>query len=507
MADSYLPYQNPSTTDKKLDSESVSVGANDVERERVQIAGSGASEIAAVKNTDPASNAYGSVVRDPGLNSRIGEVQASPTANTVLDRLKALLTGIVLAAGSNLIGKVKLRNPGDTVDIGDSTNPVRTDPTGTTTQPVSASSLPLPSGAATSAKQDTGNTSLSNLETKIGEVQASPTSNTVLDRLKALLTGIVLAAGSNRIGKVTVRNSADGADIDPLSESDFDTKVGSLTEAAPASDTASSGLNGRLQRIAQRITSLIALVPAALTGSGNFKAALVEDTTSNKTVDLNKVAGAATDVNNGASGAGTQRVTIANDSTPIGALTEAAPASDTASSGLNGRLQRIAQRLTSLIALVPSALTGSGNFKAALVEDTTSNKSVNMAQVGGNNVDVNSGNKGNGTQRVVIATDQPALSTPMPTKETRASTPAQSSVAGSASSVSLLASNANRLGATIYNDSTVNLYVRLGSTASTSNFTVKLAPGDYYEVPFNYTGAIDGIWDSATGNARITELT
>lgn len=40
--------------------------------------------------------------------------------------------------------------------------------------------------------------------------------------------------------------------------------VGSLTEAAPASDTASSGLNGRLQRIAQRITSLIALVPAAL---------------------------------------------------------------------------------------------------------------------------------------------------------------------------------------------------------------------------------------------------
>lgn len=49
-----------------------------------------------------------------------------------------------------------------------------------------------------------------------------------------------------------------------LSESDFDTKTGSLTEAAPASDTASSGLNGRLQRIAQRLTSLIALLPSAL---------------------------------------------------------------------------------------------------------------------------------------------------------------------------------------------------------------------------------------------------
>lgn len=34
-------------------------------------------------------------------------------------------------------------------------------------------------------------------------------------------------------------------------------RIGSLSETAPATDTASSGLNGRLQRIAQRITSLI----------------------------------------------------------------------------------------------------------------------------------------------------------------------------------------------------------------------------------------------------------
>lgn len=42
------------------------------------------------------------------LATRIGEVQASPTSNTILDRLKALLTGIVLAAGTNVIGKVRL---------------------------------------------------------------------------------------------------------------------------------------------------------------------------------------------------------------------------------------------------------------------------------------------------------------------------------------------------------------------------------------------------------------
>jgi hypothetical protein len=42
------------------------------------------------------------------------------------------------------------------------------------------------------------------------------------------------------------------------------TRLGSVTETAPADDTASSGLNGRLQRIAQRITGLIALLPASL---------------------------------------------------------------------------------------------------------------------------------------------------------------------------------------------------------------------------------------------------
>lgn len=56
------------------------------------------------------------------------------------------------------------------------------------------------------------------------------------------------------------------------------TAAGSPTETAPATDTASSGLNGRLQRIAQRLTSLLSLIPAALTGSGNFKVAVVEQT-------------------------------------------------------------------------------------------------------------------------------------------------------------------------------------------------------------------------------------
>jgi hypothetical protein len=96
---------------------------------------------------------------------------------------------------------------------------------------------------------------------------------------------------------------------------------------------------------------------------------------------------------------------------------------------------------------------------------------------------------------------------PLIVKGQRSATAAQSSVASSATNVTLLASNASRLGATVYNDSTAVLYLKLGATASTSSYTIPLLPADYFEVPFGYTGIIDGIWASANGNARITELT
>lgn len=50
------------------------------------------------------------------VDDKLGEVQATPTANTLLGRLKDLLTGIVLSAGSAIIGKVGIdqTTPGTT---------------------------------------------------------------------------------------------------------------------------------------------------------------------------------------------------------------------------------------------------------------------------------------------------------------------------------------------------------------------------------------------------------
>lgn len=83
----------------------------------------------------------------------------------------------------------------------------------------------------------------------------------------------------------------------------------------------------------------------------------------------------------------------------------------------------------------------------------------------------------------------------------------ETNVASSASTVSLLISNPTRKQALFFNDSTQTLYLKLGTTASTSSYTVQVLAGGYYELPQPvYTGAIDGLWTSANGNARITEM-
>lgn len=89
----------------------------------------------------------------------------------------------------------------------------------------------------------------------------------------------------------------------------------------------------------------------------------------------------------------------------------------------------------------------------------------------------------------------------------RSTTAVKSSVGSATSSTTILALNANRKGATIFNDSTAILYLDLsGGTASSTSYSVQIAAGGYYEVPFGWSGLITGIWASVNGNARVTEF-
>ena len=174
---------------------------------------------------------------------------------------------------------------------------------------------------------------------------------------------------------------------------------------------------------------------------------------------------------------------------------------------------------------------------------TTVSTVTNLSQLWGTAISMNTGVRDAWTQRVTIATndvvpvtdnagsltvDAPvgtpvfvrlsdgatAISTlpvsiaaTVTTKETRSATPSQTSPSVTTASTSILASNANRLGATIYNDAGSTCFVKLGATASATSYSVQVAVGGYYEVPFQYTWAIDGIVSSGTATLRVTELT
>lgn len=223
----------------------------------------------------------------------------------------------------------------------------------------------------------------------------------------------------------------------------INTRVGIVTEAAPATDTASSGLNGRLQRVAQRLTSLIALVPAAL-GSAAAAASLA---VTQSTEDVARA----------------------------GIITETAPATDTASSGLNGRLQRIAQRLTSLIALVPAAL---GRLAAAA------------------------------SLSVTVSTEDKAVLDAISAPFVPTATATLTALASSTASAQLLASTAGRRGLILYNTDANAVLIKYGTTAAATSFTVRIDPDGYWEMPLPiYTGRIDAIWEAdGTGSLYATEL-
>lgn len=90
-----------------------------------------------------------------------------------------------------------------------------------------------------------------------------------------------------------------------------------------------------------------------------------------------------------------------------------------------------------------------------------------------------------------------------------ASTATVTSVNDSATNVTLKIANTSRKGLMITNDSSARLHIKLGATATTTDYTVSLTQHSYYEVPFGYTGNVDGIWasDPNDGGARVTELT
>ena len=147
-----------------------------------------------------------------------------------------------------------------------------------------------------------------------------------------------------------------------------------------------------------------------------------------------------------------------------------------------------------LAKLVASPALEGGNLATLAGAILASVMQSNTKQINGTTISVNAGNVDAGTQRVA---------------QGGAGTGTKTNVGSSASSVTILASNASRKGAIIYNDSTAILYLDLsGGTATSTSYSVQVGAQGYFEVPGPaiYSGLITGLWAAVNGNARVTEF-
>ena len=106
-------------------------------------------------------------------------------------------------------------------------------------------------------------------------------------------------------------------------------------------------------------------------------------------------------------------------------------------------------------------------------------------------------------------TDTQLRATAVPvTSNTAARTPTTTSITGAASSVLIIASNANRKGLTISNVSTSKLYLSFSNPATVANSFIEMQPGAFLllDQQLIIANAIYGIWTNANGTAQVTEF-
>jgi hypothetical protein len=144
---------------------------------------------------------------------------------------------------------------------------------------VTAATLPLPSGAATSAKQDTGNTSLSSIDGKI----------TACNTGAVVVSSSALPSGASTAAKQPALGTAGSASADVLTVQG----IASMTALKVDGSGSTQPVSGTV----------------AATQSGSWSLA------ANQSVNVAQINGVTPLMGNGVTGTGSQRVTIASDNT------------------------------------------------------------------------------------------------------------------------------------------------------------------------------------------------
>lgn len=370
----------------------------------------------------------------------------------------------------------------------------------------------------------------------------------------AVQLSAALPAGTNGIGKLTANSGVDIGDVDVTSVAPGTgaSSLGKAEDAAHTSadvgvfvlavraDTAAStaGTDGDYAglivdsagRLWCNVSNTVTVASHAVTNAGTFAVQATQAggwtvTGAGGTFPVTDSGGSLTVDNGGtfavqatiAAGAATigKAEDVASADADVGvpamAVRKAAPANVSGTDGDYEFLQMSAGRLwcsATVDAALPAGTNAIGKLAAnagvtigaveiaaaqtlaTVTTVTTVSTVTNLSQMGGVAIALNAGTVSTGTQRVAQATGATAT---------------LANVSGSASSVTLLAANTGRLKAIIFNDSASVLYVKFGTTASATDYTYKLLAGQTLEET-RYNGRMDGIWVSATGAARVTEV-
>lgn len=256
--------------------------------------GSGASAV------DEAAFTAGTSVLAPGG----GFYQTTATSNPLTDGQQGMWQ-----MTANRAGFVNLRNASGT-EIGTPTNPVRIDPTGSTTQPISGTV--------------TANAILAAETTKvIGTVRNLGNSGAVLDfagQNASSPANAWLIGGQFNSSPTTITNG----NSSPLQlDSSGNLKVNLVTGGSSGTVAQGSSTSGQLGNLTQGAVTTSAPTystgttnPLSIDTSGNLRVSTgtVTVTATNLSTNTAQINGVTPLMGNGATGTGSQRVTVANDS-------------------------------------------------------------------------------------------------------------------------------------------------------------------------------------------------
>jgi hypothetical protein len=406
------------------------VTVQDINLDQVNGTAIGPSNPVPISIADGADRAQGSTSDTSANNTTIGLL------NAIKETIAAHLPGTLTVSGSVAVSNLPA------------------------TQSVSATSLPLPTGAATAVKQPAIGTS-GTPSSDVLSVQGV-TSMTPLKVDGSAVTQPI--SGSVNVGNFPATQPISGS-VSVSNLPTTQTVTGTITE------TNSSAIKTDADSL---VTAIGSVSDVAWSGSGNGSAI----------ADLKAIY--------------THLGNVGISSLPALA----------AGSNVIGHVI-VDSAGTVTITSLPALPAGSNTIGGAQIVDAGGTNKVVIDASGNMQVRVQNANtNGQATMAnsapVTIASNQSPVSISQPTSSTSSLT----FVAAVTSSTQLLAANTNRKKMMVHNESTAVLYLAFGSTSSATAYTVQVPANSYFEMPVPpvYTGIIAGIWSSAIGNARITEL-